>query len=163
VLDIEARDAQREDAIRRTTTRSRQGSLAERQSFTSPAMHLRRPSQSSATSDMATTSGKSLNSFSWHILHQGRIGVDAAASLAIRNRQGRRIFRDKVLGYSTLASLDFLGCESGQRQRRNAPCAASIDLCTGSRKKLHCRQPHFSVICDGSKVQSACSLQQSQF
>ncbi|CDR87295.1 uncharacterized protein SPSC_00421 [Sporisorium scitamineum] len=53
VLDMEARDAQQEDAIRRTTTRrSRQGSLMERPTF------ARRLSRSSTTSDLSSSSGK---------------------------------------------------------------------------------------------------------
>ncbi|KAJ1022748.1 hypothetical protein NDA18_005083 [Ustilago nuda] len=58
LLDIEARDAQQEEAIRRTTTRSRRSSLMERQSFTtpSPTTHIRRLSRSSTTSDLSTTS-----------------------------------------------------------------------------------------------------------
>ncbi|SOV07600.1 related to Cell division control protein 18 [Ustilago sp. UG-2017a] len=58
VLHIEARDAQQEEAIRRTTTRSRRSSLMERQSFTapSPTTHMRRLSRSSTTSDLSTTS-----------------------------------------------------------------------------------------------------------
>jgi len=57
VLDSEARDAQQEDAIRRTTstTSSRRSSLMERQTFTAP----RRLSRSSTTSDLSASSGKS--------------------------------------------------------------------------------------------------------
>ena len=58
VLESEARDAQQENAIRRTT-RSRRSSLMERQTFTSPSTHLRRLSRSSTTSDLSATSGKS--------------------------------------------------------------------------------------------------------
>lgn len=65
LLDIEARDAQQEEAIRRTTTRSRRSSLMERQSFTtpSPTTHMRRLSRSSTTSDLSTTSGKLLDDY----------------------------------------------------------------------------------------------------
>lgn len=60
VLEIEARSAQEEDAIRRTTSLSRQGSLMERQTFSGPSASLRRLSRSSTTSDLSTTPGKSL-------------------------------------------------------------------------------------------------------
>ncbi|CBQ73899.1 conserved hypothetical protein [Sporisorium reilianum SRZ2] len=51
VLEMEARDAQEEEAIRRTTTnRSRQGSLMERPTF------ARRLSRSSTTSDLSSSS-----------------------------------------------------------------------------------------------------------
>lgn len=93
VLDSEARDAQQEDAVRRTTTRARQGSLAERQSFTSPVMHLRRPSRSSATSDMATTSGKFLIPLSPHSVHQDKFRVDDAASSACWKQQSAAEYR----------------------------------------------------------------------
>lgn len=72
VLDIEARDAQQEEAIRRTTTRSRRSSLMERQGFTapssSPSTHMHRLSRSSTTSDLSTTSGKLFDVLSFLIL-----------------------------------------------------------------------------------------------
>lgn len=60
VLDIEARDAQEEEAIRRTTTRTRQASLVERPPPSSLQPHMRRISRSSTTSDLSATSGKFL-------------------------------------------------------------------------------------------------------
>lgn len=60
VLEMEARDAQEEDATRRTADQSRRGSLMERQSFTGSASSVRRLSRSSTTSDVSTTSGKFL-------------------------------------------------------------------------------------------------------
>ncbi|GAC93807.1 hypothetical protein PHSY_001372 [Pseudozyma hubeiensis SY62] len=52
VLETEARDAQHEDAIRRTSSATRTNSLMERHTFSSP----RRLSRSSTTSDLSTTS-----------------------------------------------------------------------------------------------------------
>ncbi|KAJ9480000.1 Cell division control protein 6 [Pseudozyma hubeiensis] len=52
VLETEARDAQHEDAIRRTSSTTRTNSLMERHTFSSP----RRLSRSSTTSNLSTTS-----------------------------------------------------------------------------------------------------------
>lgn len=65
VLESEARDAQEEDVIRRTTIRSRRSSLMERQTFTPSSTQHSRLSRSSTTTDLSnnnntTTSGKFL-------------------------------------------------------------------------------------------------------
>ncbi|SPO32587.1 uncharacterized protein UTRI_04331 [Ustilago trichophora] len=61
VLESEARDAQEEDAIRRTTVRSRRSSLMERQTFTPSSTQHSRLSRSSTTTDLSNKNNKNNN------------------------------------------------------------------------------------------------------